>query len=108
MKMVGEIAKRLPSNAVRSEGALRATTGTFVHCFRFPVDRKLVADDVKLADYVIRNGLRALNLPQAVVYKIPASGVSGFSRQTKRSQDATKNSTSSKISRWMLVRAAFR
>ena len=106
MKMVGEIAKRLPSNAVRAEGSLWATTGAFAHSFRFPAERESIADDVELADYVIRNGLRALNLHQAVVYKIPASGVSEFSRQTRRYQNAAKNSKSSKISRWMLIKVA--
>jgi len=90
MDVVAEIARRLPSTASRAEGAIWATRGSFAGVYRYPIGSGSIADDVELQEYVSKHNVVTLNVPGAVVYKIPPLGFLEFALQTQRFRTASR------------------
>lgn len=88
LELVAGIGRRLPPKSLRSEGSLWATRGKFAQSFRYPIGHGSIADDVDLADYISRHQLTALNVHQAIAYKVPPLGFAEFHQQTRRIQVA--------------------
>ena len=105
MELVTRIARYQGPNVFRSEGALWGTRGQFAGNYRHPIGSGNIADDVELRDFVKQSNLGALNVHQAVVYKIPASGFSEFALQTHRSQFSLKTSNKVAVARATKLRA---
>jgi hypothetical protein len=105
MDVVGRIARSLPSRAIRAEGAIWATRGTFAGEFRYPIGSGNIADDVELQNYAIQNDIVTLNVPEAVVYKIPPLGFSEFALQTQRFHTASRTAIGTRPSLEVRFRA---
>jgi hypothetical protein len=92
MDVVARIAQMLPGNTARAEGAIWATRGSFAGTYRYPIGSGNIADDVELLNYISQNNFVALNVPEAVVYKIPPLGFLEFALQTQRFRTASRSS----------------
>jgi hypothetical protein len=95
LEVVAEIGRRLPPKSLRSEGALWATRGEFAETFRYPLGHGSIADDVALAEHISLHHLTALNVHQAIVYKVPPAGFAEFYQQTRRFKVAVKTTHAS-------------
>lgn len=74
--------------AVRAEGAFWGARHEFLRQFRYPLGEGSPVDDVELARAVIRQGVAFANVPDAVVYKVPAGSFRDFVAMTRRSHEA--------------------
>ena len=98
LEVVAEIGRRMPPKSLRSEGALWATWGEFAESFRYPIGYGSIADDVALAEHISRHHLTAINVHQAIAYKVPPLGFAEFYQQTRRSQVAIETTHASGLS----------
>ena len=99
------LATKLPLFRARAEGALWATRGPFVGSFRYPIGEGSISDDVELQEYILRNGLLALNVSQAIAYKVPPASFRDFASQNRRSMFAAARSSVAKGSKMLKLRA---
>lgn len=103
--VVNKLARLLPTTCTRSEGALWATRGSFAKSYRWPIDGGSVSDDVEIANYVIEHHLEAVNVSNAIAYKIPPEGFEEFKNQTRRSQDSKASQLLNQVPSLVKLRA---
>jgi hypothetical protein len=98
LNVVASIANELPLAAARAEGAIWATRGSFASSYRYPVGEGSIVDDVELISYIRTQRLLALNIPRAIVYKVPPSSFLDFANQTRRSSSVAEPSGAAAVS----------
>ena len=87
------IASRLPRTFIRTEGAILAMRGSFASTFRYPIGSGSICEDQALADFIFDRGLCALNVFEAVAFKVPPLGFKEFANQSRRTREALKTPT---------------
>jgi glycosyltransferase involved in cell wall biosynthesis len=92
MRAVHQINSRLPSDAVRAEGAFWGAWRSFYAHYRFPLGRGSIYEDIELAGHVRDNRTRVRNSWRAVAYKVPAASLRDFYLQTYRYYAAAQES----------------
>lgn len=92
LRLVHNLARAQASSAIRAEGAFWAARGAAIQTFRYPIGRGSLADDVELSRWLVSADLEALNVPEAVVYKVPPATFAEFRSQTLRSELAVGHS----------------
>ena len=101
LNVVASIANELPLAAARAEGAIWATRGSFASSYRYPVGEGSIVDDVELISYIRTQRLLALNIPRAIVYKVPPSSFLDFANQTRRSSSVAEPSGAAAV--WLAI-----
>lgn len=100
------IASRLPRTFIRTEGAVTATRGSFVATFRYPVGSGSIVEDQALTDFLFDNDLKALNVFEAMVFKVPPLGFREFANQSRRNRETLKSTTTPRPCLPIRVRSA--